>query len=81
MSLHNGRVSIPKSNHQTAYCAQYPFLEHATIRENIIFGSPLGYDESRYKKVVEACALVMDLGTFEAGDRTGESLFVVSGLG
>lgn len=46
-------------------------LEHATIRDNIIFGSPSGYDENRYHAVVDACALRHDLEIFDAGDLTG----------
>ena len=46
-------------------------LEHATIRDNIIFGSAFGFDEARYQKVIEACALVRDLEVFPAGDMTG----------
>ena len=46
-------------------------LEHATIRENIIFGAKGGYDESRYHAVIEACALVPDLEVLDAGDSTG----------
>lgn len=46
-------------------------LEHATIRDNIIFGSAYGYDERRYQAVIEACALTRDLEIFEAGDMTG----------
>ena len=48
-----------------------PGLEHATIRDNIIFGSAFGFDEARYQKVIEACALVRDLEVFPAGDMTG----------
>ncbi|KAG2353398.1 hypothetical protein BDR07DRAFT_1214621, partial [Suillus spraguei] len=44
--------------------------EHTTIRDNIIFGSKLGFDEERYHRVVEACALGHDLVVFEAGDMT-----------
>lgn len=46
-------------------------LEHATIRDNVIFGSTYGYDESRYQAVIDACALSKDLETFDAGDMTG----------
>jgi hypothetical protein len=49
-------------------------LEHATIRDNIIFGSKGGYDEVRYQAVIEACALLPDLGVLDAGDLTGEFL-------
>jgi len=46
-------------------------LEHATIRDNIIFGSRSGYDEARYQAVVEACALLPDLEVLDARDMTG----------
>lgn len=54
-------------------------LEHATIRDNIIFGSRFGpsgdgFDEARYDAVLEACALKRDLAIFEAGDHTGSPL-------
>ncbi|KAJ7040325.1 pleiotropic drug resistance ABC transporter [Mycena alexandri] len=66
-----GDVLLDKSQHQVAYCAQNPWLEHATIRDNIIFGAAYGFDEARYQAVIEACALVRDLEVFEAGDMTG----------
>ncbi|KAE9409119.1 P-loop containing nucleoside triphosphate hydrolase protein [Gymnopus androsaceus JB14] len=77
----SGRVQLDKSNHQVAYCAQNPWLEHATIRDNIIFGSSFGYDETRYQAVIEACALIRDLEIFEAGDLTeiGEKGITLSG--
>ena len=51
-------------------------LEHATVRDNIIFGSHFGpsndgFDEARYDAVLEACALKRDLAILEAGDLTG----------
>jgi hypothetical protein len=49
-------------------------LEHATIRDNIVFGSNDGFDEARYDAVLEACALKRDLAIFEAGDLTGGCL-------
>ena len=59
-------------------------LEHATIRDNIVFGSRFGLssdglDEARYEAVMEACALKKDLAIFEAGDLTGEFLERVRG--
>ncbi|KAJ7170194.1 pleiotropic drug resistance ABC transporter [Mycena filopes] len=76
-----GEVLLDKSQHQIAYCAQNPWLEHATIRDNIIFGSAYGFDESRYQAVIEACALVRDLEVFDAGDMTeiGERGVTLSG--
>lgn len=51
-----------------SYAAQTPWLEHLTIKENIIFGSL--YDEARYKSVLDCCALMPDLEMFEDGDET-----------
>ncbi|KAG2046103.1 hypothetical protein BDR06DRAFT_831248, partial [Suillus hirtellus] len=39
-------------------------------RNNIIFGSQLGFDEARCHAVVEACALERELVVFEAGEMT-----------
>ncbi|TFY64349.1 hypothetical protein EVJ58_g2686 [Rhodofomes roseus] len=77
----SGRVILNKAGHQVAYCAQNPWLEHATIRDNIIFGAAYGYDERRYRAVTEACALTRDLDIFEAGDMTeiGEKGITLSG--
>ncbi|EJD03804.1 P-loop containing nucleoside triphosphate hydrolase protein [Fomitiporia mediterranea MF3/22] len=77
----SGEVHIKKSGHLLAYCAQNPWLEHATIRDNIIFHSDRGFDEERYHTVVEACALPRDLSMFEAGDLTeiGEKGVTLSG--
>lgn len=41
------------------YVAQNAWLQHGTIRENIVWGEC--FDESRYKKVLWACALHRDL--------------------
>ncbi|THH32259.1 hypothetical protein EUX98_g1936 [Antrodiella citrinella] len=81
MHCTSGRVIMNKLGHQVAYCAQNPWLEHATIRDNIIFASKFGYDEARYNTVIEACALTRDLEIFEAGDMTevGEKGITLSG--
>ncbi|BGP48208.1 hypothetical protein JCM10450v2_004080 [Rhodotorula kratochvilovae] len=62
-----------------AYAAQLPWLQHDSIRNNILFGSP--FEEERYKQVVEACALQADLDMFDAGDETeiGEKGISLSG--
>ncbi|KAF8899072.1 hypothetical protein BD779DRAFT_1781441 [Infundibulicybe gibba] len=81
MHMTSGHVLISKSNHQVAYCAQNPWLEHATIRDNIVFGSSYGFHEARYMMVLEACALNRDLEIFDAGDMTeiGEKGITLSG--
>lgn len=62
-----------------AYVSQTPWLQNASIRNNILFGLP--YIESRYKETLAACALDKDLGVFEDGDRTeiGEKGITLSG--
>ena len=74
MHCTSGRVILNKAGHQVAYCAQNPWLEHATIRDNIVFGSSYGFDKKRYEAVVEACALIKDLEMFDAGDMTGSKV-------
>ncbi|KAG6919005.1 hypothetical protein DXG01_009715 [Tephrocybe rancida] len=56
-------------------------LEHATIRDNIIFGAAYGFDEARYQAVLDACALLRDLKVLDAGDQTeiGEKGITLSG--
>jgi ABC-type multidrug transport system fused ATPase/permease subunit len=51
-----------------AYASQVPWIENATIRENILFGLP--YDQQRYEKCVAACALKKDFELLESGDET-----------
>ncbi|KAJ3301013.1 hypothetical protein HDU76_005897, partial [Blyttiomyces sp. JEL0837] len=62
-----------------AYVAQTAWLLNASIRENILFGTP--YDEERYRRTLHACALVRDLETFPGGDLTeiGEKGISLSG--
>ncbi|KAJ5482896.1 hypothetical protein N7539_006342 [Penicillium diatomitis] len=52
----------------TAFVAQAPWIEAATIKQNILFGLP--FREDRYMDVLYACALGKDLQTFPDGDRT-----------
>ena len=50
-----------------------------TLRENILFGE--SYDEPRYTRIIEACALTEDFQRFPNGDQTvvGERGAVLSG--
>ncbi|KAL6712904.1 hypothetical protein ACLMJK_009459 [Lecanora helva] len=56
---------IPKT---MALVAQTPWIENATVRDNVLFGLPLA--DSRYMQVLHACALLQDLATMEDGDMT-----------
>lgn len=62
-----------------SYAAQSPWLEHLSIRDNILFGEP--FDGQRYQEVVECCALRPDFDTLEDGDETeiGERGISLSG--
>ncbi|KAI5294601.1 hypothetical protein KEM52_003639, partial [Ascosphaera acerosa] len=51
-----------------AYVSQIPWIENATIKDNILFGLP--YDSDRYERVLNACALKKDFEQLEDGDLT-----------
>ncbi|KAJ5679842.1 hypothetical protein N7462_008086 [Penicillium macrosclerotiorum] len=72
-----GTAHIP--NEMVGYCAQTPWLQSMSIRENILFSAP--YEEHRYKQTLEACALLPDLSQFKHGDLTfiGENGVGLSG--
>ncbi|KAK2714333.1 hypothetical protein QYM36_008785, partial [Artemia franciscana] len=62
-----------------AYVPQQAWIQNATLRDNIFFG--LSESNSRYKTVVEACALKQDLEMLPGGDQTeiGEKGINLSG--
>lgn len=51
-----------------SFVSQTPWIENATIKNNILFGLP--FDPVRYQKAIESCALSQDLDIFEDGDKT-----------
>lgn len=51
-----------------AFVAQIPWLEDASIKDNILFGLPL--DRVRYSNVLHACALVKDIEMLPDGELT-----------
>ncbi|KAF8211386.1 multidrug resistance-associated ABC transporter [Mycena galopus ATCC 62051] len=70
------RIKPPKSSkvdenglmNCMSYSAQTPWLQYASIKDNITFGFP--FDEERYQSVLDACALRPDLAILPDGDRT-----------
>lgn len=76
---------------EIAYVSQSAWLQNATIKDNILFGSAevgkggegglSAEAEARYRKVLSQCALEPDLKTFDAGDQTevGEKGITLSG--
>nr|XP_014351311.1 PREDICTED: canalicular multispecific organic anion transporter 2 [Latimeria chalumnae] len=71
-----GKVSIRGS---VAYVPQQAWIQNATLKDNILFGQP--FNEEKYQKVLEACALVTDLEMLPGGDQTeiGEKGINLSG--
>ncbi|KMU86758.1 canalicular multispecific organic anion transporter 1 [Coccidioides immitis H538.4] len=51
-----------------AYVSQVPWIENASIKDNILFGLPL--DAERYEKVLFACALEKDFEMLPDGELT-----------
>ncbi|GAM21257.1 hypothetical protein SAMD00019534_044320 [Acytostelium subglobosum LB1] len=49
-----------------AYVAQQAWIINASLKNNILFGQP--YDEERYNRVIEVCALQRDIELFPQGD-------------
>lgn len=64
-TAHPGNWILPGS---VAYVAQTPWLESASLRDNILFGLP--FDQSRFNTVLDVCALKKDLEILTDGDRT-----------
>ncbi|KAJ7747233.1 hypothetical protein B0H16DRAFT_1692432 [Mycena metata] len=62
-----------------SYVAQESWVMNDTIRNNILFTSPI--DEERYNKVLYQCCLERDLELWDAGDATevGEKGLTLSG--
>ncbi|KAL8998124.1 MAG: hypothetical protein Q9169_002745 [Polycauliona sp. 2 TL-2023] len=51
-----------------AYVAQVPWIENATIKDNILFGLPYSHD--RYQRTLSVCALDKDVELLPDGDLT-----------
>lgn len=62
-----------------AYANQEPWLFGATIKQNILFGQH--FENNKYNKVLEVCALEEDIRQFPHGDNTvvGERGIMLSG--
>ncbi|XP_022166670.1 probable multidrug resistance-associated protein lethal(2)03659 isoform X2 [Myzus persicae] len=76
LPLINGSISV---HGIVSYASQEPWLFAGSVKQNIIFGSPM--DKDRYNKVIDVCALKTDLERFQYGDQTdvGERGLSLSG--
>ncbi|KAM6185957.1 ATP-binding cassette sub-family C member 10 [Rhynchocyon petersi] len=74
-----GQVAVSRLSKGFGLATQEPWIQFATIRDNILFGKT--FDAQLYKKVLEACALNDDLSILPAGDQTevGEKGVTLSG--
>lgn len=75
MNRNSGTAAI---NGTLLFCGQ-PWIQNATLRDNIIFGSE--YHSDRYERVIDACSLSSDINILSAGDKTeiGERGITLSG--
>ncbi|POM57660.1 Multidrug resistance protein ABC Superfamily, partial [Phytophthora palmivora] len=64
---------------RVAYVSQQPFIQNATVRDNITFGLPFNAD--KYEEALRVSSLKKDLRILTAGDRTeiGEKGINLSG--
>lgn len=77
MSKNPSQIDEYGNMHAISYAAQSPWLQHRSIKDNILFDYP--YDEARYKSVLECCALNPDLDVLEDGDATEIGVRLASG--
>ncbi|KAK3905647.1 P-loop containing nucleoside triphosphate hydrolase protein [Staphylotrichum tortipilum] len=77
LDQHGGERTVPRE--MIGYCAQTPWLESMSIRQNILFSS--GYNKTRFEQVIDACCLRDDLDKFRCKDLTliGENGVGLSG--
>ncbi|KAK1939976.1 Multidrug resistance-associated protein 1 [Phytophthora citrophthora] len=71
-----GEVSLRGS---VAYVSQQPFIQNATVRENICFGLP--FNEAKYAEALRVSSMQKDLAVLPGGDMTeiGEKGINLSG--
>ena len=65
MNKVSGKLNL---NGTTAFSSQQPWIQNATVKENILFGN--SYDETFYQSVLNACSLDTDLKILPTGDLT-----------
>ena len=60
----SGKIGINESDLHSgiAIITQEPWIQNATVMENILFGKP--FDADRYHSVLDACALIDDLKVY-----------------
>ncbi|KAM9792208.1 ATP-binding cassette sub-family C member 10 [Neosynchiropus ocellatus] len=79
LSRLSGVVYVADQDSGFGLASQEPWIQHASVRDNILFGKAL--DPTFYQAVIDACALADDLSVLPNGDRTevGENGVTLSG--
>ena len=79
MELVSGSVNVSPLVKKIAYVPQQAWIQCQTVKENILFGSPL--DQRKYDKIIKVCELLPDLEILPARDQTeiGEKGINLSG--
>ncbi|OAA72657.1 ABC transporter [Akanthomyces lecanii RCEF 1005] len=74
--LEDGKVTKPRD---VAFASQRPWLQARSLRDNILFTST--YNATKYRQVIKACCLDVDLEELTGGDETniGENGQLLSG--
>ncbi|XP_070558782.1 ATP-binding cassette sub-family C member 9-like [Ptychodera flava] len=68
MTTTSGMVQFNRKKNSVSYVPQKPWIQNATLRDNILFGEI--FDQKRYSAVIAACALQPDIDILPAGDMT-----------
>ena len=77
LHLLDGEIAVDDLDAGFAYVSQEPWLQQATVRDNILFGQ--AFDRDRYNVTLEACALIDDLkvGRYVISHRLLINCFVI----
>ncbi|XP_021346979.1 multidrug resistance-associated protein 7-like [Mizuhopecten yessoensis] len=79
MARKDGNISVSNLKNGFALADQEPWIQQATVRDNITFGSP--FNAKKYADVLDAASLTKDIEMLPAGDKTevGENGVTLSG--
>ncbi|XP_072032229.1 ATP-binding cassette sub-family C member 10-like [Amphiura filiformis] len=79
MTKECGTISVANLKGGFGLATQESWIQHATLRDNILFGEE--FDVDKYEEVIKACALLDDIKILPAGDMTevGENGVTLSG--
>ncbi|XP_069116549.1 ATP-binding cassette sub-family C member 10-like [Argopecten irradians] len=69
MTREKGNISVSNLEQGFALACQEPWVQQATIRDNVLFGSP--FNSNKYTQVLNAVSLHTDLHVLPDGDKTG----------